>query len=289
MADMEEPIPGDSFGGLAPLLITARPLFGRVIDYSTVVQQGVTNCPLPALLAAMAHAMPDRLRDLIEKRSLSRPRTSSFFEKDPKHSLTVNEVFKVRFQHNVVEVSPVLYLRQGKPGQVIPRFAMATDDSGWVSYIEKAYVVYRCKHKYSNLDFLGSSATPLTVERVVEDVARDFDWFRLNERELWRDPEPLSPDPPPGHEHEEEFKLRQRQITSFRRNRGVRRKLDEIFGDHATRATIVTTHNHTLAVVDYKRKTGEVTLYDAMRNARRSPMNLSRFLQSHDSVYQVRI
>jgi hypothetical protein len=294
MVDMEEPIPGQpEYGHLAPLLSTPLPLFPKGgPNARTVVQQRVTNCPLPALLAAMAHAMPARLSSMIEKESPAAPRSSYFFGSTPlkssPSSFAIPEVFRVAFQHSTIEISPLLYMDERQPHRYKPRFAMAADDSGWVSYIEKAYVVYRCKHKYSNLDFLGSSGIPLTVARVVEDVAHDFDWFRLTERQLWLDPEPHSFDPPPGNESDEIFELDERRIVAFRSKDRVARRLRDVFGDHNTRATIVTTHNHTLAVVGYNDTTREVTLYDAMRKATLPPMNLSSFLRSHDAVYQVR-
>jgi hypothetical protein len=302
MVDMTEPIPGDpELGGLAPLITTSIPLF-KGINALAVVQQKVMNCPLPALLAALAHAMPDRLRSMIQKVPLSTPRTSWFFDNknQPKSgptAFTVKEIFRVAFQNAAIEISPILYADHMTRKEVVeaggtrPRFALSTDGGGWVSYIEKAYVVHRCNHQYLNLDFLGRSAIPLTVARVVEDVARDFDWFRLAQRRLFPDAEPASPDPPPGHEDEETFGSSEDAIQRFRSNKGVIKRLGEIFAAHKTRATIATTHNHTLAIVGYDAKKSTVMLYDALRQplgiGTTRPMKLGAFLAQHDAVYQV--
>ena len=303
MVDMIEPVPGDpSMGGLTPLLTTALPPFIG-LNAQAVVQRKVMNCPLPALLAAMAHAMPGRLRSMITKVELSTPRTSWFFDNKNKakagpSELVVKEIFRVAFQNATIEISPLLFMEHMTKEEVIkahgtrPRFAMTTDGGGWVSYIEKAYVVYRCNHQYVKLDFFGQSATRLTVARIVEDVARDFDWFRLTERTLMSDAEPVSPDPPPGHEHEESFGSSEDAIKRFRSDSGVIKSLGQMFAAHSTRATIATTHNHTLAIVGYNAKKNEVMLYDALRDpvgiGTPRAMKLAAFLAEHDAVYQVR-
>jgi hypothetical protein len=311
MDEMTEPIPGDdSLGGLAPLQTSYLPLFNRgMINPLTVVQQKVTNCPLPALLAALAYAMPDRLPRMIHWLPLATPRRSWFFDRDrPKqvHSeptaFTIREILRVTFPNaSAIDISPILFMDHMTPKEVIeaggtrPRFAFSTDRGGWVSYIEKAYVVRRCNNQYINLDFLGRSAIPLTVARVVEDVAGDFDWFRLANRgwEMLPDAEPASPDPPPGREDREMFGSSVEAIRTFRSNKGVIKRLGEIFAAHKKRATIATTHNHTLAIVGYDAKSNKVKLYDALGRGPRGlgvprEMKLDAFLAQHDAVYQVR-
>lgn len=83
------------------------------------------------------------------------------------------------------------------------------------------------------------------------------------------------------------FQAEERAITLFNRDAGMRRTLHQIFSDHDRKATIVATHNHTLAVVGYDKRNRKVTLYDPMRQTNSASIDLSEFLERHDGVYQV--
>jgi hypothetical protein len=313
MTDFIEPLPGDPLNGAQGWIVRTAftafhdlvptfdpvPILARGVRARTVVQQRVMNCPLPALLAAMAHAMPGRLQRMISKTELPKPRDSYFFGKTTP-SRSFKEMITVVFQHKTIEISPLLYVDvlRDKPRMSRFSFALSTDGGSCVSYIEKAYVVYRCEYLYKNLNFLGgSSATPLTVARVVEDVAHSFDWLRLAGKNLEGPPEflndadPISHDAPSGSQDEERF-VHTRGRSNMRSKEARRKKVKEMFKLHKKRATIVTTLNHTLAVLDYDETTDEVHLYDALRFpsglGSLQKIGLDAFLANHEDVFQVR-
>lgn len=324
MLHMTEPVPGKPiFGGLAPLLSTPLPLFPKEgsdykgPDYKKVRQKLITNCPLVALLAALAHAMPSRLLRMISMEKLATPRMTHFQEvqplpPQPAHlapkpgpraetdpGIEIDTIIKVQFPKKLVEISPRLYLESNSSDQtkIIPRFGAATDGTGWVSYIEKAYVVFRAENLYRNLDLLGQTATPLSVERVIDDIAFDFDLFDLETHELWKDPEFISSNPPKKADPRTNiipndiFQVddEEVQIESFK-HKGFMRKLSDVLAEHHIKATLATTDNHTLAVVDFRRVKGGgmVTLFDAFRGTTLPPITLSDFVARHHRVYQVR-
>lgn len=274
------------------------PIFPGRLDPGTVRQKGVNNCPLPALLAAMAHARPELLHRMIETETLARPKTCWFFEGKPPEQGTfmVDQIVRVRFQHRAIEMSPFLMVDQAQDGprRFIPRFAHATDGSSWVSYIEKAYVIFRCGHVYENLNFLGG-AIPLSVERVLEDVAVDFDRLTIQidsapgERlrlsgATMRDLEPVSFDPPPGQEADEGFTST--RFADHRNAAAVRTAARAMLRRVNTHPTIATTAFHTVAVIGWDGRS--VTVHDALETRRATPMRLDEFLRRHDGLYQVR-
>jgi hypothetical protein len=313
MLHMTEPVPGHpAFGGLAPLLSTPLPLIPTNPDYKTVRQKLITNCPLMALLAALAHAMPKRLREMVSMEKLASPRMAHFQKVRPlpdypatltpkpgpraptDPGIEIDTIIKVKFPRKMVEISPRLYLESNS---FVPRFGAATDGTGWVSYIEKAYVVFRAENLYRNLDLFGKTTTPLGVGRVIDDIAFDFDRFDLKTRELWRDPEFVSPNPPVKDDPRttiipnDNFQVddEDKQIESFRR-RGFKKRLSTVLAEHKMKATVATTDDHTLAVVDFKRvqKVAMVTLFDPMRGVDLRAITLADFVARHDAVYQVR-
>lgn len=281
--DITEPVPGDSkFGKLAPMLVTPLRVFGK-LDPTGITQQLLTNCPLPALLSAMAHASPERLAKMIRQVEHGTPRTAWFYGSavpEGQEPLKTSTTFIVKFQHRAVEITPRLYL--GSHNQ--PRFTMVDDGSGWASYIEKAYVSYRAGYHYSEFDLLGRAANPLSVERIVEDVATDFDMIDITNNTRFRDFEPVSPDPPPGY-------LEDFQSTDSRRFRGTQgttRALEALLKNVDSRPTIATSRLHTRSVIGFS--DNKVLLYDAIANRQPAKFNmeLRHFVAQHDRVYQVR-
>lgn len=278
--DIIEPLPGEGFGKLAPMITSPLPLFkgGRP---QAVRQQKLTNCPLPALLAAMANANPGRLRTMVQQKRYGTARKAWFLDKEALKSnpqcFEVKDVITIQFQHQTIEMTPFLYADAKNK----PRFGLSTDDEGWVSYIEKAYVMYRGDYKYENLNFLNGRPDAIAVERVIEDVAHGFDKLDLDDDVFYEDFDPVSFDPPPGQA--ETF-----QSTSYRDlpTRGAEvRKLKQVLKNVKKRATVATTHNHTKAVLDYAN--GKVTMFDAMRS-QTFKLTVKQFLGQHDAVYQVR-
>ncbi len=62
-------------------------------------------------------------------------------------------------------MSPLLYHWGDKKDLV---FARCTDGSGWASYIEKAYVMFRAQHTYEQMD-TSSGSSPVTVDQIFYD------------------------------------------------------------------------------------------------------------------------
>lgn len=282
--DLYEPVPGsENFGKLAPMLVEAGPIFIGEPKPKSVRQQRLTSCPLPAVLAATAHADPSRLYKMIHYTGYSKPRTAWFRGKAlPQGGETLEsaKTMMVYFQHRTVEITPRLYADDfAKLPR--PRFAMADDGSGWVSYIEKAYVVYRGNYEYRNLDFLGEAAEKLTVSRICEDVWAEFDRLDIDDGILHLDDESDSFDPPPGYVEAFEGEKMERIIG----RQALRKKVVKYLSRAAKRPTIATTVDHTLAVLGLSG--GEVTLFDCMRSSEVS-MSVREFIATHDAIYQVR-
>lgn len=280
--DIIEPIPGKgNFGGLAPLITTPIPVFST-LRAESVRQQLLTNCPLPAILAAMAHAIPERLRAMVQRVEHQQPRTAWFEGSDKPANgeyLETKTTFKIAFQRKTIEITPFIY----SDPHYQPRFAKAADGAGWVSYIEKAYVAYRAKYIYKNLDFFGQDVKPLTVERIIEDIAIDFDALGLSEHRKYYDLEPHTLDP--AADNLDKFDTADYKDLS---NKNTIRYLKTMLRNAGKRATVASTHNHVRAVLGYKN--GKVKLHDAMGHLLNHTydMKLRDFLHSHSDVYQVR-
>ncbi|MFV0361262.1 hypothetical protein [Tropicimonas sp.] len=269
----------------------------------TLRQRGVTNCPIPALIAAMAHAQPEMLRAMVTVRQLATPVRAWWYQtpiNPPNTAFPVDKVVRVRFQHRSVEVTPRLYLGDDYSA----RYCHTTASEGYAPYIEKAYVAYRCRFDYQNLNFwAGYSATPLSVERIMEDFVADYDCIRFKHRvhpqtgrvvaadfTVFRDPELASFDAPPGEEDQEQFD----GWSTGKRVGGRKAQLNKLHGffkQSHRRATVVTTANHTLAVIGYAPLVKKVTLFDAMSHhvPHEETIGLGEFLRRHDGVYQARI
>ncbi|MCC6536098.1 MAG: hypothetical protein IT162_01010 [Bryobacterales bacterium] len=264
----------------APLAPEGWPIFKYPVVATSLRQQRLTNCPLPAILAAMANAAPQRLHSMITEYPAQ---AESWFWNTPvPHAgrFRINRVIKVKFQYAAIPVSPILYF----DNLYHPRFTMCSNGDGWASYIEKAYVIHRGSFHYANLNFLGGgSATP--VERVMEDLVHEFLKFDLDERVVYRDLE-LNED------NGKWETANWREIGA----RGMAGKLRSILAQARRKPTVATTPSsaanhadldlvgqHTYAVLRYR--DNNVTLFDAMR-ARELTITVRQLLAGFDNVYQ---
>jgi hypothetical protein len=321
MEPLFEPVPGPRYG--EPDYEHERDTTGRELrrqirifngmpKAQSVTQQLINNCPLLALLAAIAHADPSRLFRMIHYNGLPKPRKVMFIGRDV-HNTPTKYFITVKFQHRAIEITPWLY----RNDVMQPRFGFADDGvwpdtgAGWVSYIEKAYVVHRANGRYDNLNLSEDQVDALAVSRVVEDVANDYDKLQIDgplgtldgrTGTFFTDLEPVSPDPTPGAR--EAFVsaatdargriLRDRRgrplVQDFRgRNAmtNMRSRAREMLQQATTRPTIATDFNHTKAVLEFRN--GMVTLFDPIPNhvPRTPTMSLDDFMASHDGIYQV--
>jgi hypothetical protein len=157
----------------APLCNCLAPFERETVDWRSVRQQGIANCPLIAILAALGRSCPSRLRAMVTH--VQTPYQSTLGQRLGSGP----SIFHIHFRTKgkPVPVSPRLHFPRprvvgGRPHLVEPEpknllFSWASD-GGWASYIEKAYVVFRGENKYENLDFA------LTVGRVFLDVIGPF-------------------------------------------------------------------------------------------------------------------
>jgi hypothetical protein len=282
--------------GRIPISTVGFPLFLGDINPLNIRQQQIANCPLPAIIAAIANACPAQIRGMFGERQ--RVVKSWFDDEKETERFRTNRIIKIQFRGTFVEVSPVLYVNAAGT----PRFASTTDGAGWVSYIEKAYVVLRGHHIYENLDF--QSANPLTVHQFVTDLIGNYDKIELEtivriikKKEVEtrqgdvlknvnadRNSAPVFP---------EDLKF-----VDDLRDRQLERALEVMLRQTARRATIATTpvHNeihtrlnlvgeHTLAVLSYNDKRNRVRLFDAMRG-NELEIELDDFILAFDSIYQ---
>lgn len=305
-----------SFSTRAPTLVTALPMFvGNPPgpSFGQLRQQRITNCPLVAIMAALARASPKRVMAMVRVRTVTEGEQVESWYQDhvdekgervpvpvPKAGVfAVEKVFTVRFQKQSIDISPMLYL----DGERKPRFALSKDGAGWISYIEKAYVVYRAQGLYENLNFEGIF-NPLTVERMMEDLVHEFDKIKFTDGggTLFRDLDPQNVDPQryPSQKIEgkqeqpgpDTFELKeQKSLKATKLREAVKAMLLVV----KTRATIATTPSsgnlhgltgdHTFAVISFGRD--RVQLFDAIAGAVKV-LSLDDFIEAVDSLYQAR-
>ncbi len=153
-----------------------RPFEKSDVDWKSVRQQGLANCPLHPILAALGRQCPEKVRQMISLKQ-DEPYKSTMRGRPGKGP----SVFHVGFPgaHKTIIISPRLHFPRPKDAHhlVVPEpenlmFARAAD-GGWVSYIEKAYVVLRGGFKYESLDF--RSDAPPSVQQVFLDIVGSFD------------------------------------------------------------------------------------------------------------------
>lgn len=241
------------------------------LDWASVRQQELFNCPLPATLAATARVWPDQIRMMLSpSQELVHQAFRSWFD-DRAQPAKSEDCFQGErlvgvnfFDGWQVKITPLLYSR---PGHQNLWFAKCNDGSGWVSYIEKAYAVFGGKHRYEKLE-------ELTVNRIFHDLLGRFDKIAVVDGK---------PDVFLDHDADE-----------ARANDDYTRGYLEDFLDRAEkRPTIATTYGggvslipgHTYVVVARRGK--QVELWEAMHNSTEL-VKLSDFFEEFDGVYQAR-
>lgn len=181
MKILKEPIAGISTVMIDPCAHPIRrclPLFEAAdIDWKSVRQQRILNCPLPATLAALARVCPKKTRGMI-RFVLNEPYKSTLGSRRGSGP----HVLRVSFggARKTVTISPRLHYRRPRnrndridsrdPRNL--RFAKAADGA-WISYIEKAYLALRGYDEYDDLS--ADSGVAPTIQRVFFDVAGSFD------------------------------------------------------------------------------------------------------------------
>lgn len=276
--------------GLSPISVEGLPLGLNKIKATAIQQRRLTNCPLPAVMAAMANACSAKIVRMFQETSGV---VKSWFDGEKENArFMTNRIIQVQFRTGSIRVSSVLYFDSFGS----PRFARSTDTgAGWVSYLEKAYVVHRAQHRYENLDMDSSNA--LSVHQVMIDLLGRYDkieletvvvtkkgkqvvtaqgdvWKNLNENlettEVYDD---LSGD---KLESSLEKRLRKVKIKATVATTPAHEELH-------TRLGLV--GQHTYAVISYNDSRDRITLYDAMRGEIKE-VSLDDFKIAFDGLYQ---
>lgn len=275
--------------GRLPISTGGLPLILTGIKPTNVRQQRLTNCPLPAILAAIANVCPAQISRMIEERPSV---VKSWFNDETENArFMTNRIIKVQFRGSFVRVSPVLYLDFFDK----PRFASSADGSGWVSYIEKAYVVLRGQHRYENLDM--NSANPISVHQFVSDLFGNYDKVELETIVKIKKKKEVVTAQGDVLKNVDEFRNTDNFFDDLTGTK-LEAALETMLRQVGKRATIATTpeHNdlhtslglvgsHTVAVLSYNDKKNRVTVFDAMR-ANTLEITLDDFKIAFDAVYQ---
>jgi Calpain family cysteine protease len=151
------------------LLPEAAPLFKKKPKPDDVVQGRLGNCPLHAILVAMAHAKPKELSQMINPTSVT---VISTLADDKKFRKQTDVLMTVQFRDaKPIEISTLLYRNpvdaEGDGGDL--PYAHSDNGVSWVSFFEKAYVKLRAKNSYVILDKNGGN-----VRQIMTDVAGPF-------------------------------------------------------------------------------------------------------------------
>jgi hypothetical protein len=144
------------------------PRFNGAPKPEDVIQGELAVCPLAAVLVAVAHAKPDFLQQMLPKAT---PATViSTLAANAKFRLVTNAVMTVQFRDaKPIEISTLLYYEAlGDEDQAVYQIPYAHSDTGvsWVSFIEKAYAVWRGKNSYATLN----ANRQLQANDVMKDV-----------------------------------------------------------------------------------------------------------------------
>ena len=116
-----------------------------------VIQGNLDNCPVAATLAALAHATPEAIRVMLSERP-ARIRSRVRGEAPGEYVHESNRLITAQFQgQRAVEVSSLLWMSGGRIA-----YCRSTGNFGWMSYIEKAYAVWRGRNSYHLLSQIGS-------------------------------------------------------------------------------------------------------------------------------------
>ncbi len=113
--------------GTDPLTTEGLKLFPQAPNPENVRQKRIENCPLAAILAAIANACPAQIVKMVKERPSV---VKSWFDgEQEKQRFLTNKIITVFFRDHFVDISPVLYLDFFKQ----PRFAASSDGGCWVS------------------------------------------------------------------------------------------------------------------------------------------------------------
>jgi hypothetical protein len=177
--------PEPVFGQSAALQNVNVPLFAgeqNVPVPEDVVQGALNNCPVAAILAALAHVAPETVSGMIARRSADvRSRRRS----DPPDSFPyrTDRLYTVQFLGgHPVQVSSFLYYTGG----VIAYAHSPENRAAWMSYIEKAYAVFRGGSSYNRLNTTTQLGQAPSLNQVMEDLAGPYDFADLAENLMYR-------------------------------------------------------------------------------------------------------
>jgi hypothetical protein len=183
VVELVEPEP--VFGQPAALHAVNLPLFAGdpgVPAAEDVMQGALDNCPVAAILAALAHVSPESVGGMIARSTADvRSRRRS----DPHDSFPyrTDRLYTVQFRGgHPVQVSSFLYYTGGAIA-----YAHSPDDrAAWMSYIEKAYAVFRGGDSYNQLGRATQAGQALTTNTIMEDLAGPYDFADMEENRLYR-------------------------------------------------------------------------------------------------------
>ncbi|GJL61844.1 MAG: hypothetical protein NPIRA04_04980 [Nitrospirales bacterium] len=259
-------------------------LFAKTTNPLHVRQRGIAGCPLPAAVAAVTRSCPQQLQAMVQE-TKGQSLVSWFDDETPRTRFTANRMITVKFHGWSVRLTPFLYFTSGNR----LRFASSTDGAGYVSYIEKAYVMLKGAHRYENLDAF-KAANPLTVSRIMIDLVGPINKidFALN-----------------GTGEIFQNLTKPRETIPASRVKRVTTTLLRTFLKKANpthlhpRATIATTRDsgpllrqlnlvgfHTYAVLSFSND--RVRVFEAMRGTERT-LSLHNFRRAFDTVLQARM
>jgi len=175
-----KPRPSDSVTAYFPSIVD-DPFLGKPLPEFKQVNQGfIANCPVTAVLAAMARAKPADLKNMIAKVTGQLIAHTPVFPGPPVPP-TLRHFFKVTFPGSgPIVVGPLLYKVPRPTQSTDPAEIMYAHSPGkpsvasWVSLLEKAYVIKKDtspqpqNKSYSILDGGGKGLDPIEV---MNDIA----------------------------------------------------------------------------------------------------------------------
>ena len=177
--------PDPVFGQPTALQNVDLPLFASqqaLPSPEDVVQGALNNCPVAAVLAALAHVAPESVPGMVSRSTADvRSRRRS----DPPDSFPyrTNRLYTVQFRSgSPAQVSSFLYYTGGDVA-----YAHSPNHSAsWISYIEKAYAVFRGGGSYNRLNTTTQLEQPPSLNQVMEDMAGPVDFADLQDNLLYR-------------------------------------------------------------------------------------------------------
>ncbi len=175
-----KPRPTDSVTTYFPAIVD-DPLLGKPLpEFKQVNQGNIGNCPVTAVLAAMARAKPNDLKNMITKVTGQVVAHTPVFSGPPAPP-KFNHFFKVTFPGSgPIVVGPLLYQAPRSSFSTDPLEIMYAHSPGkpsvasWASLLEKAYVIKKDtapqpqNKSYSVLDGGGKGLDPIEV---MNDIA----------------------------------------------------------------------------------------------------------------------